>query len=402
MTATPQHKLIIVILTMLAMVAPFCIDTYLPSFPSIASDLTASAVQMQQSLSLYLMGFAVMTLFYGAMSDALGRRTVFLFALVGFTGTSLGLYLTETIESFLLLRLVQGGFASAGIVVGRAVVRDLFHSHQAQQVMSTIMLIFGIAPAIAPIIGGWLEIAFGWRSIFMFLTLFGVLLILLVVFRLPETLPKAKRHSMHPIKLLKNYGHALSRFHFLELCLITALNFAGFFLYITAAPQIMFIHLGLTAADFHIMFVPMVGGMMLGAYLAGKTAGRLKVKRALQAGYLTMLMGALWNIGNAMWLPVSAFSVIAPLVLYGVGMSFVMPMLSILGLDELPNHRGLASSLQSFVHMGMNAVVAGILVPIAFDTVQHLALAMCVMFSFALLLFINVNRRKSLEYVIEA
>jgi len=397
-----ENKLVIVILTMLAMVAPFCIDTYLPSFPSIAADLNASAVQMQQSLSLYLIGFAVMTLFYGSLSDALGRRAVILFALIGFTLSSIGLYLAEGVELFLTLRLVQGAFASAGIVVGRAVVRDLFHGHQAQQVMSAVMLLFGVAPAIAPIIGGLLETTFGWRSIFVFLTVFGVLLIFLVLFGLRETLPKEKRHSMHPIILLKNYGHALSRFHFLELCFITALNFGGFFLYITASPQIMFGHLGLTAGDFYIMFVPMVGGMMLGAFLAGRTAGRMLVKRALQAGYAMMLTGALLNIALSFLVPVSALSVIAPLVIYGVGMSFCMPMLSILGLDELPNHRGLASSLQSFVHMSMNAVVAGVIVPLVFDTVQHLAMTMLLMFGLALLMFINVNRRKSLEYVVES
>ncbi len=402
MASPSQNKLVIVILTMLAMVAPFCIDTYLPSFPSIAADLDASAVQMQQSLSLYLLGFAVMTLFYGSLSDALGRRTVILFALIGFTLSSMGIYLAENIHLFLLLRLVQGAFASAGIVVGRAVVRDLFQGHQAQQVMSAVMILFGVAPAIAPIIGGLLETAFGWRSIFIFLTVFGVLLIFLVLCRLKETLPKEKRHSMHPIVLLKNYGHALSRFHFLELCLITALNFGGFFLYITASPQIMFKHLGLTASDFYVMFVPIVGGMMLGAFLAGRTAGRMSVKRALQAGYATMLVGALFNISFSFWLPVSSFSVIAPLVIYGMGMSFCMPMLSILGLDELPHHRGLASSLQSFVHMGMNAFVAGAVVPLVFDTVQHLAMTMMLMFGLALLMFINVNRRKSLEYVVES
>ena len=402
MAGHSKYKLTIIILTMLAMVAPFCIDTYLPSFPSIAAELDASPVELQQSLSLYLIGFAVMTLFYGAISDSLGRKIVILFALTGFTITSIGLSLVKDIELFLLLRLVQGGFASAGIVVGRAVVRDLFHGYQAQRVMSIIMVLFGVAPAIAPIIGGWLEIAFGWRSIFVFLTLFGVSLLVLVISGVRETLPKEKRQSMHPIQLMKNYCHALSRFHFLELCLITALNFGGLFLYITASPRIMYQHLGLTAADFHIMFVPMVGGMMLGAYLAGKVAGRLQVKRALQAGYAVMLLGAVWNIVNAMWLPVSAFSVIAPLVLYGMGMSFCMPMLSILGLDELPNHRGLASSLQSFVHMSMNAFVAGAVVPLVFDTVQHLALAMLVMFGLALMLFLNVNRRKSLEYVVEA
>ncbi|MDH5181164.1 MAG: multidrug effflux MFS transporter [Gammaproteobacteria bacterium] len=399
MSDTSHHKLMILLLALLAMVAPFCIDTYLPSFPSIAKDLGASPVEMQQSLSLYLLGFAVMTLFYGSLSDALGRRTVILFAIGGFTLTSIGLYLARSTDVFLFLRLIQGGFASAGIVVGRAVVRDLFHSSQAQRVMSTLMLIFGVAPAIAPIIGGWLETAFGWRSIFMFLTLFGLLLLVLVSWRLPETLPKDKRHSMHPITLLKNYGHALSRFHFLELCLITALNFGGFFLYITSSPQIMFEHLGLTAADFHIMFVPMVGGMMLGAFLNGRTAGRLQVKRALQLGYLVMLLGSLWNVANALWLPVTAFNLISPLVLYGVGMSFCMPMLSILGLDELPNHRGLASSLQSFVHMSMNAFVAGVVAPLVFHTVRHLALSMLLMFGISLLMFINVNRRKSLEYL---
>lgn len=402
MSNPSQNKLVIVIITMLAMVAPFCIDTYLPSFPSIAAELDASAVEMQQSLSLYLFGFALMTLFYGAISDALGRRVVILFALTGFCLTSIGLTLADNIELFLLLRFVQGAFASAGIVVGRAVVRDLFHGHQAQQVMAIAMLIFGIAPAIAPIIGGVLEINFGWRSIFVFLAALGGLLIFLVLCGLRETLPQEKRQSMHPIVLLKNYAHALTRFHFLELALIVGFNFGGFFLYITAAPQVMFKHLGLGAADFHIMFVPMVGGMMLGAFLSGRTAGRVSVKRALQAAYAIMLLGAVLNISQAYWLPVSPFTVIAPLVVYGVGMSFSMPMLSILGLDELPNNRGLASSLQSFVHMGMNACVAGVVVPIVFDTIQHLALTMLLMYSVALLMFINVNRRKSLEYVVDS
>ena len=401
MSSPLQNKLVIVIITMLAMVAPFCIDTYLPSFPSIAADLDASAVEMQQSLSLYLLGFAVMTLFYGSISDSLGRRTVILFALIGFCLTSIGLTLVDNIELFLLLRLIQGAFASAGIVVGRAVVRDLFHGHQAQQVMAAAMLLFGIAPAIAPIIGGLLETAFGWRSIFIFLSILGAVLIFLVLCGLRETLPKERRHSMHPVILLKNYGHALTRFHFLELALIVAFNFGGFFLYITAAPQLMFKHLGLGAGDFHIMFVPMVGGMMLGAFLSGRTAGRMSVRRALQAAYAIMLVGAVLNISQALFLPVSPLTVIAPLVVYGVGMSFCMPMLSILGLDELPNHRGLASSLQSFVHMSMNAVVAGVVVPLVFDTIQHLALTMLVMYGIALLMFINVNRRKSLEYVVD-
>ncbi|MDH5408883.1 MAG: multidrug effflux MFS transporter [Gammaproteobacteria bacterium] len=400
--STPiNNKLVIVIIAMLAMIAPFCIDTYLPAFPSIATDLGASAIEMQQTLSLYLLGYAVMTLFCGAISDALGRRRVILVALIGFVITTFGLALAENIELFLLLRLIQGGFASVASVVGRAVVRDLFHGHQAQQVMAIGMVLFGIAPAVAPIIGGMLEISFGWRSIFVFLIIFGFILFIMVSSGLKESLPKEQRHSMHPIALLKNYLHALSKFHFLELCLIIAFNFGGIFLFITAAPQVMFVHLGLTAADFHIMFVPIVAGMMFGAYLSSRTAGRMSVRRALQWGYAIMFVGAVLSFSLAYSLPVSAFTVVVPLMVYSVGMSFCMPMLSILCMDELPNNRGLASSLQTFVHMCMGAIVAGAVVPLVFDKIQYMATTLLLMYAVALLMFINVNRRKSLEYVVE-
>ena len=126
-----HERLIMILVAILAMIAPFSIDTYLPSFPDIEADLNATSVQMQQTMSIYMLGFGVMTLFYGSLADALGRRVVILFALMGYILTSIGAALVDSIHGLLLMRLGQGIFASAGIVVGRAVVRDIFHGSRA-------------------------------------------------------------------------------------------------------------------------------------------------------------------------------------------------------------------------------------------------------------------------------
>ncbi|MBD3669468.1 MAG: MFS transporter, partial [Gammaproteobacteria bacterium] len=155
---------ITLIVAMLSMLAPFSIDTYMPSFPDIARDLSATPVQMQQTMSFYMAGFAIMNLFYGSMADAYGRRVIILTALAGYAMVSVAVALVQDIDTMLWLRVGQGIFAAAGVVVGRAIVRDLFEGPQAQRVMSAGMFWFSLAPALAPVIGGWLHTWFGWRS----------------------------------------------------------------------------------------------------------------------------------------------------------------------------------------------------------------------------------------------
>lgn len=384
------------------MLAPFSIDTYLPSFPSIAHALNATTLQMQQSLSLYMLGFAMMTLIYGSLSDRFGRRPVILWALAGYVISSVACALAKDIHMFLAMRFVQGLFASAGAVVARAVVRDLFRGTQAQKVMSNVMLVFAIAPAIAPVIGGVLEVHFGWQSVFWFLVLLGVSLFSMVMSRLPETLPVDHRHSLHPVILYRNYLHALTHLRFTVLALVVSLNFAGFFLYVASAPRLMFTHLGFAAGEFHWLFVPLVAGVMLGSILSGRLAGRITTARLLWAGFAIMLLAAVINMMQARLLPVLPFSVIAPVVLYALGMALTMPALSLLGLDQLPSHRGLASSLQSFIQMGTNAMVAGLVAPALFDTVEKLATGMLIFNITGLLLFtllyVCMDGRVSLDH----
>src|SRR5688572_22748585 len=167
-----------VLLACLGMLGPFSIDTYLPAFTGIAQAIGASPVEMQQTLSAYLFGFAVMNLFHGALSDSLGRRPVVLAGLVMFTLASVGCALSEHIGALVFFRALQGMSAGAGIVVSRAVIRDMFPPADAQRVMSQVTIYFGVAPAIAPMIGGFLFVHAGWHSIFWFLT--GIGLILLV------------------------------------------------------------------------------------------------------------------------------------------------------------------------------------------------------------------------------
>lgn len=339
-----------------------------------------------------MLGFAVMTLFSGSISDALGRRRITLIALFVYSVTSFACALVNDIETFLWLRFLQGVAASVGIVIGRAVVRDLYSGADAQRMMSNVMLFFAMAPAIAPIIGGILEVTVGWRYIFIFLMFLGLLVLLMVTFFLPETLPPEERHSMHPVKLLKNYMHAATNVKFTILALVVAFNFAGFFIYIMSAPQFLFNLLGYAADDFYIMFVPVVLGIMLGSFTSAKLSGKYSALVIISIGTVIMLLASLVNILQASVFAVSSFAAIGPIVLYGVGMALTMPALTVLGIDQLPNHRGLASSLQSFLHMGGNALVAGIVAPLVFSSVSGLAFSMLVFHIIGLVLFIWVYR----------
>ena len=144
------------LLAVLGMLGPFAIDTYLPAFTGIAQSLEATPVQMQQTLSVYLFGFAFMNLFHGALADSFGRRPVILWGLLVFCLASVGCALSQSVGQLVFFRLLQGLSCGAGVVVSKAIVRDLFPPADAQRVMSQITIFFGIAPAIAPIMGGWL------------------------------------------------------------------------------------------------------------------------------------------------------------------------------------------------------------------------------------------------------
>ncbi|MFZ5579923.1 MAG: multidrug effflux MFS transporter [Pseudomonadota bacterium] len=362
------------IVAVLAMLAPFTLDTYLPSFPAIAADLSATPQDMQRTLSDYLWTFGAMMLVYGPLSDALGRRRVVLVALLGYALASLGCALAHDIDTLVLMRAGQGMAAGAGLVVGRALVRDLFEGPQAQKVMANVMLFFAIAPAIAPIVGGWLEGWFGWRAVFLFLAALGVAVLALVAAWMPETLPKEARQPIHPAPVARAYGGMLVNLPFMLLALIFGINFGGLFLYIASAPELIYTHLGYGGHDFWRLFVPVVGGIMAGSVLAGRLAHRLSPRQSASVGLVVMTGAALLNVALTHLPSQSALTLIAPVALYAMGMSLSMPALGLMGLDMFPARRGMASTMQGFMQMNSNGLLAAFVVAALAVSVQWLAL----------------------------
>ena len=384
------------IVAALAMLAPFSLDTYLPSFPAIAADLAATHQDMQRTLSDYLWAFGVMMLVYGPLSDALGRRRVVLLALLGYALASLGCALAQNIDTLVLMRIGQGMAAGAGLVIGRALVRDLFDGAQAQKVTADVMLFFAIAPAIAPLVGGWLDDAFGWRAVFLFLAGMGLLIFVLVAAWMPETLPDHKRQPIHPLSVARAYAGMFTHLPFMLLALLFGMNFGGLFIYIASAPELIYTHLGYGAHDFWRLFVPVVAGIVMGSFLAGRLAHRLTSHQGVSIGFVLMAIAALFNVALTHLPTPTAFTLIAPVALYAVGMSFSMPGLSLLGLDMYPARRGMASAMQGFMQMSSNGLLAAFVVTLLVSHVQWLALGQLVIAMSALIVwgtFLKVHSR---------
>ena len=360
----------------LAAIAPFSIDTYLPAFPAMVTALKATEVEVQQTLTAFLLPFAFMMLWHGALSDALGRRRVILVGLGFFVLASLLCVFAGNIETLWLGRALQGMSAGAGLSVGRALIRDLFEGAAAQRLMSQVSLIFAAAPALAPIIGGVIHAYFDWRAIFVFLVLFGAAIWLACWRWLPETLPPERRQSLHPVSLARSYRSVFGNREFVTLSASLALNFSGIFLYVMAAPVFLIRHLGLTAQGFAWLFTPTIGGMMVGAYFSGRMAGRVSQARTIAIGSAVMFLAAAANLAlNLAWPPGLPWSLL-PLPLYAIGMALVTPSLQLMALDLFPEKRGLASSCQSTMQTGSNALTAALLVPLLWDSTLNLAYGM--------------------------
>jgi len=367
---------IAVLLAGMSALGPFSIDTYLPSFHDISEKLGATPIQVQQTLSAYLAAFALMTLWHGALADRFGRRRVVLLALALFAIASGGCAFATRIEHLWFWRAMQGVTAGAGIVISRAIVRDLYDGPPAQRLMSQITMMFALAPAIAPVIGGWLQTLFGWRSIFAFLVLSTAALWLACWKLLPETLPPEKRQSLQPAYLGRSYWKVMTSPPFLFACAALSLNFAGFFIYVLSAPVFLMKHLGIPETGFLWLFGPAMAGLMSGSWLSGRLAGKVTPGRTIALGYLVMSCAALSNIGINLALPPGLPLSVTPLFVYTLGMSLAMPSLTLLALDPFPAQRGLAASCQTFFQSGFNSLAAALIAPALWGSTLSLALGM--------------------------
>ncbi|MBR7799937.1 multidrug effflux MFS transporter [Undibacterium fentianense] len=369
------------LLAALSMLGPFSIDTYLPAFASIQTSLHASSIEVQQTLTAYMLSFAVMTLWHGALSDSFGRRNVVLVALVVFAIGSFGCASAHTVHYLWVFRIMQGVAAGAGMVIGRAIVRDLYEGAPAERLLSMVTMIFSIAPAIAPIIGGWVVYHSDWRTIFLLLFVYTVLLLIACYRYLPESLPMEKRQAFNVDFLWNSYRDVFKSpgFHFMAGTI--ACNFAGLFLFISSAPAFITQHLKLDAQSFGWQFIPMVGGIFLGSLVANRLAGRLKIARQVAIGFGFLITAASVNlIFHFFSAPMLPWSVV-PIFFYAFGMSIVFPGATLMVLELFPHIRGIVASCQSASVTLLSAFVAGVMAPALDHSVLSLALGQ---FGFAL------------------
>ncbi|HSD37330.1 MAG TPA: multidrug effflux MFS transporter [Rhodocyclaceae bacterium] len=379
---------LLLLLAALNTIGPFSVDTYLPAFPSIEAGLHATPLELQQSLTAYLLPFSFMMLWHGAISDAVGRKSVILVGQFIFLLASLLCAVAPSIELLWLGRALQGLSAGAGVIVGRAVIRDLFDGIKAQRLMSHVTMVFAVAPAVAPILGGELAATLGWRSIFYFLCIVAVLLLVMTWKFMPETLAVEKRQSLHPVHLLAGYKSILGSLPFVMLCLSMALFFSGFFIYVMSAPVFLIEHLGLSETGFGWLFVPIVTGLILGSGVSAKLAGKLHPAGTVVLAYGIAAAAMLINLALSYSLADSVATRIPQIMLYTFGMSIALPTLTLRALDMFPQRRGMAASCQGFIQTLMMSVVAGVVSPALWGTTRHLAWGMVASLALSLIAYL--------------
>lgn len=371
--STTSASVLALVLAGLAMLGPFSVDTYLPAFPDIQRSLNATPLEVQQTLTAYMFSFAVMILWHGALSDAFGRRSIILVSLAVFAVSSLACASVHSVEYLWIFRILQGVSAGAGVVIGRAMTRDLYAGAEAERMLSLVTMIFSISPAIAPIIGGWIVTHSDWRTIFLVLFAYTVLLLWVCYRKLPETLPPSRRQPFNPGSLWKNYKQIFGSPIFQLKAGAIAFNFSGLFLYVASAPVLITHHLHLGADQFGWMFVPSVAGIFLGALAANRMAGRARGGLQIVIGFALLMISGLCNVGYHLYFPPELPWTVAPLFLYSMGMSMVAPGLTLLVLDLFPHIRGTVASCQSFTMTMLSALVAGVIAPLLSHSVLWLA-----------------------------
>jgi len=382
---------------LLTMVGPFTIDTYLPSFPDIEAEFHVTRAMMSQTLGYYLAAAAFFTLVWGPLSDRIGRRYTILGTLIIYVSASIGCALAGTYSSFLAFRILQGIAASGGMIAGRAMVRDSHDARTAHRTISYVMMLFALAPAIAPIIGGWLHDLFGWRSVFFFLALYGFTMWILTIRFLGETLPRAHRQSIHPVQIGRLYRDVLLKRRFLFLVFTLGTAFGGLFLYIAGSPTVIYDFLGLGVDSFAVQFIPMTSGIIIGSFISSKLTHRFHAHALVTTSIVILGLACTLNLAQAWWLPINIFTLIAPQVVYAFGIAFLMPGITVMAMDCFPQNRGAATAVQSFVQMLTTSLVVSKLLPSLHATVPNFAMGQAALFAAAALLWIGATHTHSPE-----
>ncbi|RIK36235.1 MAG: Bcr/CflA family drug resistance efflux transporter [Chloroflexi bacterium] len=398
MTTSPRgavYAKLALTLGILTAFAPFSIDMYLPGLPAIAQEFNTDTAAVQQTLAVFFLGLSLGQVFYGPISDRLGRRRPLLFGCLLYSAACIGCALAPSLGSLVALRFAQALGGCAGVVIARSVVRDLFDQTESARMYSLLMLVLGVAPITAPLIGGQLLLFFGWRSIFVALFGFGVLCLLLVFFVLPETLPAERRARTGLSVALRTYGSLLIDGRYMGYALAGGLASAGMFAYIAGSPFVFIELNGVAPEHFGLIFgtnaiglitASQINRWLLGYYTSGQI---LTAALAFTAGASLLLAGvAATGIGGFVALLVVLFFTIA-------STGFVGPNSTAAAMAPYGSRAGSAAALLGSVQFACGAAAGALVGVLHNGTALPMAgtIALCGVSAFLVLQFLALRRQ---------
>jgi DHA1 family bicyclomycin/chloramphenicol resistance-like MFS transporter len=388
----PNSRGVTIVLALLTSLGPLSTDLYLPSLPFIAVDLASSISRTQLTLSAFLFGFAAGQFFYGSLSDIRGRKPVLAGGLALFVLASLGCAAAPNIETLIACRFLQALGGSGPVVLARAMVRDLYEGRRAAQELSRMASIMGVVPAIAPVLGGFLQEAFGWRSAFFACFGFGALLTMAALSGLPETIRVRSQERFSLITIVRGFGHLLRLPAYRAYVGLATLTYSGLFAWISGSSFILQGIYGMSEIAFGFSFLVVVLGYVGGTILAQRLVVRRGPERTVGTGIGCLFVGgvamaALMAAGIS-----SPIAVLLPMALYTCGVGLTLPPSMALAMAPFPDRAGAASSFLGLCQMGCAALVGAGVGSLLGASAMPMALAIATTGTLALILFWTTRR----------
>jgi len=355
-----------VLLGALIAVAPFTMDVYLASMPSMTRALAATPAEVQLTLSVYMYGWGIAQLFAGPVSDRFGRRPALLGGLAILVAASLACALSRNVHTLIGARLVQAVSMGTIAVVPRAVVRDLYSGDKAAHILSLMGVVLGIAPVAAPLIGSHVHVWLGWQANFVLVALYGALLWLFVRRSLPETLRQRDARATRPRVILANYRHLLESRAFTGYLGVAAFGFSGLFAFLAGSAFVFVSVMGQGETGFGLLFGAVMLGNITGSTIGSRIVRRVGIDRMVRGGTLLMLAAGLVLGAFALQGTRHPPAVVVPMFFYMMAFMMTMPPASAGALTPFPKIAGSASSLLSFCQFAV-ASTAALIVGATFD-----------------------------------
>ncbi len=371
---TREERGLTILLTALVALGAVSTSLYIPSMPALVAEFETEAALVHRSFTIFMVGFASTQLVYGPLSDRFGRRPVLVGGMLLYIAASLACALSNSIETFLLARLAQGIGAAAGPVIGRAVVRDSFARQDAARAFAFIGTALSLAPALGPLIGGFLQVWFGWQSAFVFLVGYGGLMLWLALARLTETVPERDPMATSPLRLVQNYGALLRHRQYIGHLAPGVFGFGGLFAYVSTSPFLFVDRLGLSPDIFGTLTIFTVSGYASGSYIAGRMQGRVPDHTVIRLGIVALGLGAM--LMTMLSLELTVPRVIGPMMLFVFGFGLVMPASTARALHPFPRTAGSASAMMGFLQISVGAAGSLVLSVVYDGSAFTLGLAM--------------------------